>query len=282
LFRKGAKARAAANIVQHLGQYLATRWDGLVDLAMCRLFQELQVTLHKYRRNLDCCHKRLDQFLQTFGAAAENNPPTDLGLGRYLLPFGCRTLEEAVNRILNSLPPSEESSLHAGVWDLIRTTLRENVHVCTAPVSAFRRLRERIDREVEKVAEDSLGRAHAAEVYLEQHADDSDADDDLAGAFDEAKPVLVSSPGAGRQGFCILAVPPGPEGERFRALVRRALPNEPMHPAASTDDIIFYREQPHLSLTDLPQLGPTAREIYQQILATAQYSPHSRTDITAW
>jgi serine/threonine protein kinase len=282
LFRPGAKARAAASIVQNLGQYLATRWDGMVDLALSRLSQDLQVTLNKYRRSLDCCHKRIDQFLQTFGAPAVNDPPADLGLGRYLLPFGCRTLEEAVKRILDSLPPAEESTLHAGVWDLIRTTLREHVHVCTASVSLFRRLRERIDREVEKVAEDSLGRAHAAEVYLEQHADDSDADDDLAGAFDEAQPVLASSPSAGRQGFCILAVPPGPEGERFRALVRRALPNEPMHPAASTDDIIFYREQPHLCLTDLPQLGPTAREIYQQVLATAQYSPHSRTDITAW
>src|SRR5262249_10998146 len=167
----------------------------------------------------------------------------------------------AVQRILASRPPAEESTLHASVWELIRATFHDNVHVCTAPVSLFRGLRERIDREVEKVAEDSLGRAHAAEVYLEQHADDSDADDDLAGAFDEAQPELVSSSGAGRQGFCILAVPPGPEGERFRALVRHALPDVPMRAAASSDDIIFYREQPHLCLTDLPQLGQTAREI---------------------
>jgi hypothetical protein len=55
-----------------------------------------------------------------------------------------------------------------------------------------------------------------------------------------------------------------------------------MRAAASTDDIIFYREQPHLCLTDLPQLGPSAREIYQHVLATEPYSPHSRTDITAW
>jgi hypothetical protein len=79
-----------------------------------------------------------------------------------------------------------------------------------------------------------------------------------------------------------LAVPPGPEGERFRALVRHALPDVPMRAVTSTDDIIFYREQPHLCLTDLPQMGQTARELYQQVLATEQYSPHSRTDITAW
>jgi eukaryotic-like serine/threonine-protein kinase len=282
LFLPGAKARAAASIVQNLGQYLATRWDGMVALALSRVFQDLQVNLCKYRRSLDCCQKRIGQFLKTFGPAATNNPWADLGLGRYLLPFGCRTLEEAVKRILDSLPPAEESALHADIWDLIRATLRDNVHVCTAPVSLFRGLRERIDREVEKVAEDSLGRAHAAEAYLEQHIDDSGADDDLTRAFDEAQPELASLRSAGQPGFCILAVPPGPEGERFRALVRHALPDMPMRAAASTDDIIFYREQPHLCLTDLPQLGPTAREIYQQVLATEQYSPHSRTDITAW
>jgi serine/threonine protein kinase len=282
LFRAGAKARAAASSVQSLGQYLAARWDGMVALALSQLFQDLHVTLYKYCRNLDCCHKRINQFLDTFGAAAPNDRRADLGLGRYLLPFGCRTLEEAVKRILDSLPPAEESALHAAVWDLIRATLRDNVHVCTAPVSLFRELRERIDREVAKVAEDSLGRAHAAEIYLEQHTDDAEADADLAGAFAEAQPELACLPSAGRQGFCILAVPPGPEGERFRALVRHALPDVAMRATASTDDIIFYREQPHLWLTDLPHLGPTAREVYEQVLATEQYSPHSRSDITAW
>ena len=282
LFRGGAHARAAAAIMQHLRHYLAARWDSLVALTLSRMFEELNINLHKYRRSLACCHVKIDQFLKTFGVAAAANARTDLGLGRYLLPFGCRTLEEAVKHILDRLPPAEENALHASVWNLLRTTLSENVHVCTAPISMFRGLRERIDREVDKVAEESLGRAHAAEVYLEQHAADAEADDDLASAFDEAQPELATASSAGRQGFCILAVPPGPEGERFRALVQHALPDVPMRAAASTDDIIFYREQPHLCLTDLPQLGPTAREIYQQVLAKEQYSPHSRKDITAW
>jgi serine/threonine protein kinase len=282
LFRGGAKARAAASILQNVGQYLSTRWDGMVSLALSRLFQDLHVNFYKYCRSLDCCHKRIHQFLKTFGAAARNDPRADLGLGRYLLPFGCRTLEEAVQRILDNLPPAEESTLQGRVWELIRATFLDNMHVCTASVSLFRELRERIDREVEKVAEDSLGRAHAAEVYLEQHADDADADADLASAFIEAQPELAGSTSAGRQGFCILAVPAGPEGERFRALVRHALPEVPMRAAVSMDDIIFYREQSQICLADLPQLGPAAREVYQQVLTTEQYSPHSRIDITAW
>jgi len=282
LFRAKAKARAAAGIVQNLGECLGARWDGMVALTLGRMFQDLQVCLYKYSRNLACCHARINAFLRTFDMAAKSQLRADLGLGCYLLPFGCRTLEEAVERILDSLPPAEEKSMHDSVWELIGATLHDNVHVCTAPVSLFRGLRERIDREVEKVAKDSLGRAHAAEIYLEQHTDDSEADADLASAFDEAQPALAGSPRKGSQGFCILAVPPGPEGERFRALVRHALPDVPMRAAASTDDIVFYREQPCLRLSELPQMGQTAREVYEKVLATNKYSPHSRTDIAAW
>jgi serine/threonine protein kinase len=277
-FGMRARKRAAASALDLLAKYLAMRWDGMVHLALSRLCQDLQMNLRKYSRGVECCHKRIDQFLKTFAAAADETR-SDLGLGRYLLPLGSRTLEDAVKRILDSLPPAEESALHEAVRQLTRTTFRDNVHVCTAPMSLLRGLREQIDREVEKVAQTSLGRAHAAEVYLEQHADDSAADDDLLGAFDEAQPELASSSG---QGFCILAVPPGPEGERFRALVRHALPDVPMQAVTSIDDIIFYREQPHLCLTDLPQQGRTAREIYQRVLATEPYSPHCRTDITSW
>jgi len=142
-------------------------------------------------------------------------------------------------------------------------------------------MRERIDRAVEELAENSLCRAHAAEMYLERQAEHPDADADLAGAFDEAQPEIGCGRNALGPEFSILAVPPGPEGERFRALVKHALPDVPMRSAASTDDIVFYREQSVASLNNLPQMGPAAQELYHQVLKTAQFGPHSRVDI-AW
>jgi hypothetical protein len=199
-----------------------------------------------------------------------------------LLPFGCCTLEDAVARVLDSLPPAEEEALQVNVWNLIRTTLQDHVHVCTAPPSLFRNLYEGINNAVAGVAEASLGRAHAAELYLERQTENSDADADLAGAFDEAQPELGGAQRGARREFSILAVPSGPEGERFRALVQHALPDVPMTAAASTDDIVFYRERSHFSLTDLPQMGALARTMYEQILASEPFGPHSRTDISAW
>jgi eukaryotic-like serine/threonine-protein kinase len=279
LFRGWARARAADSIRILLARYLNARLNSVLELAACRLFQELHANLHKHRRAVDCCHKRIGQFLNTFDDLATDAPPVDLGLGRYLLPFGCQTLDEAVARILDSLPAEEEDALRDNVWRLIHSTLQENVHVCTAPTSLFRGLRERIDCKAEKVAEDSLGRAHAAKVYLERQAEHANVDTDLASAFDEAQPELGPGHGNANDEFSILAVPPGPEGERFRALVKHALPDVPMVTAVSTDDIVFYREQSFASLDELPQLGAGAREQYTHILTTEQFGPHSRVDI---
>jgi hypothetical protein len=277
LFRGRARARAADAIRILLGQHLLARWDSALARAACRLFQELHENLHKHRRTVDCCHKRIGQFLKTFDDS-NDAPVVDLGLGQYLLPFGCRTLDQAVARIIECVPAAEETALHDDIWNLIHSTLKQNVHVCTAPTSLFRGLREQIDRKAQKVAEDSLGRAHAAKVYLERQAEQTDADADLATAFDQAKPELAHGRDASQE-FNILAVPPGPEGERFCGLVKHALPDVPLRTAASTDDIVFYREQSIAGLDELPQVGAAAREHYTHLLSTAQFGPHSRIDI---
>jgi hypothetical protein len=278
-FRGRARARAADAIRSLMGRYLIARWDSALARAACRLSQELHENLHRHRRSVNCCHQRMGQFLKTFDDSTNDAPVVDLGLGRYLLPFGCQTLDEAVARIIQCVPPEEENALHDDIWKMIHSTLKDNVHVCTAPTTLFRGLREQIDRKAQKVAEDSLGRAHAAELYLERQAEQADADADLVSAFDEARPELVHGQRDASQEFNILAVPPGPEGERFCGLVKHALPDVPMRTAASTDDIVFYRERSFASLDELPQLGAAAREQYTHVLSTAQFGPHSRIDI---
>jgi serine/threonine protein kinase len=277
----GRKGRAADELVQLFGEYLAAGREEAVVQEVGRLYQQLEAGLHKYRLAIDCCHASIRQFLKGFAApSAGEGAPADLGLGRYLLPAGSRTLAEAVNRVLASLTPEEEESLRQSVQGLIGSALQSHVHFCTAPPAHFTELREAIAREVAAVAETSLGRAHAAELYLEQHAEDAAVGADLAGAFAEAQPELAGPHGG--EELCILAVPPGPEGEHFRSLAGRALTETTLLAAPSTDDIVFYREQPQVSLAELPQLGPAAREVYEQVLASEQPSPHSREDVTSW
>src|SRR5262249_39367614 len=162
--------------------------------------------------------------------------------------------------------PQELEEINARVQDLIGRRFEAQLHVCTASADFFKDLEEEVVREVVAFAEAPLGRAHAAEVYLEQRGRDEAALTELAGAFEEAAPELAGSRLAPANEFCVLAVPPGPEGEYFRGLVRQALPDRSLVPAASTDDIVFYREVPRLPLAALPQLGPAAEDAYRRAL----------------
>jgi serine/threonine protein kinase len=283
LFGWRRRARATDSLIELFREYAAAGRDGLLAEELSRISQDLQTGLNKYLLAVGCCHERLGSFLASVGdRTAGWVEHADIGLGRYLLPGGARTLDEAVSLVLDRLLPEEERALQEEVQGLIGAALRNHVHLCTAPPGLFQELKEAIDRQVAALAEMSLGRAHAAALYVEQHAADEEVSTDLAGAFDEAQSELAGAARAFREELCVLAVPPGPEGEQFKALVRQALPETPLREAGSTDDIVFYREQPHLLLTELPQLGLAAREVYNQVLASDPLGPHNRGDITAW
>jgi serine/threonine protein kinase len=283
LLRWGHKARTAADLVELFRGYALTRFQALLHRQLSRLYQGWLSNAHKYVREVNCCRPRLAQFLRSLeDPAAGGHKPVDLGLGRYLLPGGCRTLDEAAGQILGALTREELLDLSQNVQAVIQERLQAQVHVCTAPAPFFRELEEAIYQQVAAFAEAQLTRAHAAEMYVEQHAQDETVLADLTHAFDEALPELAGARASAADEVCILAVPPGPEGEYFRGLVRRALPDQEMVAAASTDDIVFYREQPSLSVSALPQVGPAAQQAYQEVLTGEQGTPHSRGDITDW
>jgi hypothetical protein len=60
------------------------------------------------------------------------------------------------------------------------------------------------------------------------------------------------------------------------------VPEAVLIPAPSVDDIVIYREETQLLLSDLEQLGPEGREAYQQMSASENFTPHTRNDVPAW
>jgi hypothetical protein len=279
---RGKRHRAATELLELLRRYGRGRWEILTRQTLGALYDDLQTNLQKYRRKVACCRGRIAQFLEGFGDSAGGDAGVDLGLGQYLLPAGCRTLSEAVERIVATLTREELAEIDGRVQELIAGAFEAQVHVCTAPANFFKELGEEVEREVAAFAAAPLGRAHAAEMYLEQRGQDDTAVGELAAAFAEAAPELAGPERAPGDELNVLAVPPGAEGEHFRRLVRQALPDQELVPAASTDDIIFYREVPDLPLRALPQMGQAATEVYTRFLACDQLTPHSRTDVTAW
>jgi hypothetical protein len=276
----GQKARTADELMALLASYPRLRYQGLLAGQVGGLYQNLAAKLLQYARDLRCCHGPIRQFLRCLDGSAASQAEVDLGLGRYLLPAGCRTLTEATDRILAGLAPEELQEIHDKVQNLIGTRFQAQLHLCTAPPSFFKDLEEAVFQQIAVFAETQLCKAHAATLYLENHTEDAGTLADLAGAFAEAAPDLGAAVPAGGGEVCILGVPAGPEGDYFRSLVRQALPGQDLVPVANTDDIVFYREQPDLPLGALPQLGPAAQEAYRMVIAEDKITPHSRTDVT--
>jgi hypothetical protein len=129
------------------------------------------------------------------------------------------------------------------------------------------------------VASSPIG-TDVAETFLQQYPDESIAANELATAFDEAAPELGGSQSTSRAGICILAVPPGPAGEKIVAQAGRALTGAALAPAASPDDILFYRESSPIDAANLEVCGPTGHDAYHQMTQVDHLTPHSRIDIT--
>ena len=80
----------------------------------------------------------------------------------------------------------------------------------------------------------------------------------------------------------LVALPAGPQKPRFAELVRKAVPESECALTDSPDDIVFYREQPHVPLAGLEQLGQEGYDAYRQMIGRDRFTPHSRIDIVEW
>src|SRR5260370_25799798 len=108
-----------------------------------------------------------------------------------------------------------------------------------------------------------LGEKHGVDMFLERNPDEEKASEAITQAYGQARPKLPQAV-AGSE-ICLLAVPPGPHEARFRELAHKAIPNVELVPAASRDDLIFYRQETQFPFTHLDHLGPELHTGYPQI-----------------
>jgi hypothetical protein len=125
------------------------------------------------------------------------------------------------------------------------------------------------------LAERSGGESVTAAVFDHFAADPQAAHRAAAEAFDEAGPTLATKSGSEIE---LLAVPNGPAGDEFRRIAAEAVPDAVLLPAESPDEVVFYRERDGIPLTDLPQLGSVAKEVFET-QSEGEHEPHARGDV---
>ncbi len=273
-----------AEVQELLRCYPKWRYQSLVLQQVTRGLVSLRGLLSDELREVNFCRTRLAELTRAFAQHDEEeaepgkdgrDAPAHAVPGRRLFPGGCATLDAAAEHVLKGISAQQLAELDEQVQAMIRRQFTALVHVCLTSANLLRNLEIAMQEQAEGLVKGCLTSLNAAELFFAEHAEEGAAEDAIRAAFDEAAPELTARGGE----VCLLVVPPGPAGTRFRALARQALPDVVLVGVVGGDDIVFYREGAQLRLADLEQLGPVAREAYAQLRRRQHFTPHSRVDI---
>jgi hypothetical protein len=182
---------------------------------------------------------------------------------------------------------------------LIRREFTALVHVCLTAANMLRNLEVAMQKETETILEGRLVGTRVAEMYLAQGnvGDDPQGalEETITAGFERATPdlsgLITGSRPARSSEICILAAPAEPPGEMSTPDLKEAAlagfaGQEVVvvdgGPGTAGNEVLYYREEACLALSDLKLLGPIGREAYRQMNAVEHYTPHTRIDITEW
>jgi hypothetical protein len=261
--------------------YPKWRYQSLVLRHVISTFTNLRSWLSDKTREIAFCRTRLSELSRGF-----DDPPVDdknakkLGSGLYLFPAGCRNFGESVEKLFPPITQEDLNALDAKMQESIRQGFTSLLHVCmTAASNLLKNLEIAMTAEGESYAATRMPETSVVDMFLNRESDSGKALAQLISAYREAAPKLMKAETASPTEFCVLAVPPGAQEERFREMARRAVSSAELISAPSPDDVVFYREETQVPLAKLEQIGSEIQQIYQQMGTSEHFTPHTRNDI---
>jgi hypothetical protein len=277
----GHKARTTAELRQTIAELPRVIYEAQLVRRLLDVYQGLRDTLPTRQEEIRFCRQRLAEFQQKLAGGRATERKAELGFGEHFLPVAADTVDGAVDRLLHGIKPEDLRALDEEVQGAVRRQFQSLAQLCLSPATGFQELRAAIEQQAESHVHGLIGQASAAAVYLKERHADAEVRADLARAFDEAVPTLAGSRVSGAE-LRFLAVPPDVAGSRLGNLAAAVANGVQVVAVPGASDVYFYREQPHLPLADLPQLGLQAEQIYRQMIAAGNFTPHTRMDVIHW
>jgi hypothetical protein len=277
------RGNTVAELVQFFYLYPKARFQELTREGVLSIIRALRNAYGRFSQDIGMCRQRLMEFRQSLLSLQPfKESAAGVGPGISILPIGCTKLEDAVDQFVKRIPEQDVVDLDQKVQEAIQTKQKSLARICLSPQAPqlLGELEALMQTQAEKFVAARMRETDAADFFLKQYQKDEDIAKDIAGAFHQAEPGLAGA--AEGSEFHVLTLPAGPSGEKLGAHARRAMKDSDLVVAAGTDDILFYRENPNLSLKNLPQLGPKFQQAYQEMSAQQNFTPHSREDITHW
>jgi serine/threonine protein kinase len=275
--RKASMISEASDVAQ---AYAKKRYQLLVARCVLSIYRGMLNLTPEYLRDINFCRQRLLDVVEALKQSAEGPEGEGLGPGQELFPGGDPNPDEATARLIDGMTLEDWVEFDNKVQNQVRRQFEGVITLCLAGPNPAEPLSALLRQQATEFLDPRLGRQDSAAVFFQQHMDDRSAQRAISGAFDEAAPILASAPKSGHGvEIAVMAVPAGPNGDRFRRLAQDALPDENVVPTVSPDEIVIYREKPALTAADLPHLTSLGKEAADHA-QKEQSPPHARFDVT--
>ncbi|VTS02342.1 tubulin-like doman-containing protein [Tuwongella immobilis] len=267
-----------SEIAEAVKQFPRWRYQSLLLRQVCRIYSSLRAQLSDQLRELNFARKRLEELGQYF--QSQKHPWRRDG-DTYLLPAGISTMDQAVKSIVNSLSPDDFRILDRQLQSQIETEFVNLSHLCLTSRNLGGDLQTVLLDQARTFLNSRLGEADVVEMFLNRYPTQEHVNAALGQAYQSAAPELGRSRRSQRE-LDLLGIANGPYAERVRLMAQHALPQVELDLADARGEILFHRENLDQTLIDLPHLGPVVINAYQAAIHTAQYTPHTRTDVAEW
>jgi hypothetical protein len=278
-YQKGMRKPTAAELTEALRQYPRARFQALTSRQAVAVYQAMRESLSGQLADVALARQRMAALASAVSDDVIEDPPVAL---RRLMPPGCSTIGQAVDRFLKVLTDADLTEIDRRVQSVLEPEAGGLLRVCLNSTAGVEGVVSVVFEEARAHLDARLGEVGLATMFAERFRTPQQAERAIEQAYQEAEPAWVGNgPWAGSE-VTVLACPGGSTGEPLREVARRAIPVAGLPVAESRDDLTVYREWPAVPLAALPHLGPAAAAAYSALPETTQCSPHTRTDVTVW
>jgi serine/threonine protein kinase len=279
-FQKGMRKPTAAEFADAIRQYPRARFQAVTYRQLVTVYQAVRETLSAFMLEISAARQRLEVAANL--PEMEGEPTETPANPRRLMPPGCVTLADAVERFLGVVTDADLLEIDRRVQSTIEPELGGVLQACMNSATGPEDVVATVFEETRAHLDIRLGKVDLAGMFAERFRTPQQAERAIEQMYQEAEPTWVGNgPWVGGE-VTILACPEGAGGEPLRELARRAIPVGGLPMAESRDSLVVYREWPSIPLAALPQLGPTAQAAYNGMSETQQCTAHTRLDVTQW
>ena len=224
-----------------------------------KVYQQLKATLVGVLAEVSGCRQRLDVYRQQ--VVAELEEPT--GGGRPPAADAARVPDDRGRRRRSSwacCPTTTWPSWSTASRKPLEPTTGGLYQACLNSAEGAEVLLRIVRDEARAYLDARLGEVDLAGMVAARYGGPDGAERALTRAFADAAPGLVGPGPWSRPGVAVVGVPAGPGGAGLAAAALAAAPAGVSPAAADTpDEVVIYREYPHVPLAALPQLRPGLR-----------------------